>query len=111
MLCQECDKRETCREMCKEMEAHLESQEVDWGETPVSIYMDKEEYRIYDSITKTDKPLFSPTQTKIVYLMGLGLTSSEICKVLDISRDNLKTQRYKIRKKGKQITKGEGVYS
>ena len=93
MLCQDCPKKESCRELCEEAEAYVGQDYTAQRELTIGV----------------PEPAPWPVQVSNVYLtkrereiltlLGRGLTRSDVCKVLEISKTNLRVHIRNMRRK------------
>jgi DNA-binding NarL/FixJ family response regulator len=97
MLCQECESRNICQSPCPELELHLKEIEVPQRELTIGQphYSRKFEWTSNVHLTKTEK--------EIVTLLGRGLSRDDVCKVLNITRGNLRIVLSRLKKKSAEL--------
>jgi DNA-binding NarL/FixJ family response regulator len=96
MLCNDCDKRFICQELCPEARAYANQDQVKRTELPIRI---NENRQIKAIPEKSVVPLLSPQQKQIVRLLARGHTKLEIRDELGISRQALNKQLERLRNK------------
>jgi DNA-binding NarL/FixJ family response regulator len=106
-MCNHCTKRSICRSLCPEAEAYANQDQVEWEETPRMYTLDNgEKVRVFrvssrEDLDDEENQSFTPTEKKVLHLLGEGNTRDEIAQQLDISRDNLRKVISNLRKKAK----------
>lgn len=103
VLCSECADKETCTELCEEVEKYISQDEVEWRETPITIYTSGEELRVFDVETSLDISYLSTMEKTVLSRLGDGKTRDEIAKDIGISRDYLKKIMQRMRSKAGQL--------
>jgi len=103
VLCSECADRETCTELCKEVEDYISQDEVRWRESPVTIYTFGEELRVFDVDTEEDKFFLTPKEKEVLRMVVEGEKRSDIAKSLMISIRTVDTHMLNIRKKVRSL--------
>jgi len=93
MLCQDCPTYNSCLKLCPEAEVYVDQDYVGLRELPIGLPMYGEMPEPISNIplTKMEK--------KILTLIGQGLNRSEVCKLLKISRHNLRERLFRLPKK------------
>lgn len=99
ILCTECADRETCTELCKEVEEYISQDEVEWRESPITIYTQGEELRVFDVDTGEDKPLLTLKEKDVLDALAMCMTRTEVAEKLKISMSTLRTHIENIRLK------------
>ena len=94
MLCQECPKKSECVELCVEAELYVAQDHVGRDELPTEDV---------DCIIDWPEPIknihLTPREMEIVTLLGRGLSRGDICELLDITRNHLRTHINRMYKK------------
>ncbi|KKL56481.1 hypothetical protein LCGC14_2244990 [marine sediment metagenome] len=96
MLCQDCSKKPTCVELCPEAEAYVSQDHVSQRELAIGL---PRKGKLPDLVSNTH---LTKKEKEIVTLLGRGLNRADICQLLDMSRDALRTMIKKTRKKAKK---------
>lgn len=104
MLCKDCPKKNQCQELCPEMEAYANQDAVEWAETPISVYTQGEELRVYDPVLGTDRYYLSIKEKQILDAFGRGQTREEVAKNLNISMSTLRSHIAKLREKASMLS-------
>ena len=95
MLCETCDKREYCSELCPEAELFVKQDSVPRLEEPVGLL----------PVKKFIKPLLKKNthltdkEKKILTLLGKGLSRSDVCQLLNITQTTLTSHLSNAKKK------------
>lgn len=91
MLCQDCPKKSKCTKLCDEAEAYADQDHISLEEKPVA---DLEFSEFGDLSEWTNKLLpkvkLSNREKETLTLLGKGLTRADVCKLLEITRENLR---------------------
>jgi len=95
MLCETCEKREYCSELCPEAELFVKQDSVHRLEEPVGLLPVKK-FAI-PPLKKTTH--LTPREKEIVTLLGKGLPRQDICQLLDIASYTLRNHIKRIKKK------------
>ena len=103
VLCSECADKETCTELCEEVEKYISQDEVEWKETPITIYTQGEELRVFDTEIGKDVAYLSSMEKAVLCRLGEGKTRNEIAKDLGISRHYTKTLCLRLKNKTAQL--------
>jgi len=95
MLCETCDKREYCSELCPEAEAYVNQDYVSQRELTVPNLEYLIDYGVIrvnlEDEHKHEKPTkITPTEKKILTLLKYNVSRDEICDILNMTRDNLR---------------------
>ena len=93
MLCQDCDKRDRCTELCKEAEEYANQDYVCQKELTIGLPKLKEPLELFSNVYLTKR------EKEIVTLLGRGLNRADVCQVLNITRSALRINIYRLRKK------------
>jgi len=99
ILCAECADRETCTELCEEVKKYVDQDEVEWKETPITIYTSGEELRVFDVDIGEDKSFLTPKEKEVLNALSMGLTRSEVAKKLKISGTTVRRYIQNLREK------------
>jgi len=87
----------------EEIEKYINQDQVKWTESPISIYVDGEHLRVYDTKIKRDKPFLSNKEKAILCRLGAGMTREEIAEDLNISIHYVRTICWRVKNKASQL--------
>lgn len=92
--CDTCQDRKTCTELCPEIEAWVAQDTVPQRELTIG-------FTTMDDMLPSllSNSYLTPMEKSILTLLGRGLTRSDVCEVLEISRNTLRYHIYNLRKK------------
>jgi DNA-binding NarL/FixJ family response regulator len=93
MPCQDCPKRHLCSELCPEAELIVSQDEVSLRELPIGLPRHGSFPDLISNIPLTER------EKQIVTLLGQGMDRDVICKLLNITRGNLRIVICRLRKK------------
>jgi hypothetical protein len=97
LLCQTCSKKGLCSQLCPEAEAYANQDRVAGRE-----YFHFSEPRYKSGFDPAEEyPDFSKTEWKILALLKKKFSREEVCAILEISRQNLRSNLSKIKGKCK----------
>jgi len=93
MLCQECPLRALCTDLCPEAELYVKQNNIGRRDIPVG--------RIYPRRwpSLVERTYLTKKEREILTLLGRGLTRVEVCQILSMTRNTLRTHIYNLRKK------------
>jgi DNA-binding CsgD family transcriptional regulator len=99
LLCHSCAKKVFCSQLCPEAEAYANQDHVTARE-----YFQFSEPQYTSGLNLHEEyPSFTKTEWKIIALMKRNFTREEVCAILDISRQNLRTTLSKMKARGKGL--------
>ncbi len=99
MLCHTCGKKAFCSQLCPEAEAYANQDHVTARE-----YFQFSEPQYASGLNIHEEfPQFTKMEWKIIALMKRKFTREEVCIILNISRQNLRTTLSKMKAKGKGL--------
>jgi DNA-binding NarL/FixJ family response regulator len=93
MLCQDCPKKDLCVSLCPEAELIANQDEVKQHDSLLGLLPPKPFPKL------KEKTYLTKREREIVTLLGMGLSREDVCKVLEITRVNLRNHLCRIKKK------------
>ena len=97
MLCETCEKREYCSELCPEAEAYVNQDYISLSELPTQI--ENIEHGKIEWPEKIKTIILTETEKKILTLLNKNLSRQEISYLLNIKTDSIRVHIYNLRKK------------
>jgi hypothetical protein len=95
LLCRECPKKPFCSDPCPEVLLFANQDKISRRE-----YFHFSEPQYKKPIEEiSDAPRFTKTESKILTLAKKNLSREEVCKILGISRENLRVRLFLLRSK------------
>jgi hypothetical protein len=85
MLCEKCNARFECKGLCMSACSWVDQDKVEWEESPVSVYVEGEILRVFDTDTGVDKPFLTRAEGRVLRILGEGKTRGSVADSLKIS--------------------------